>query len=78
MSDIVYNCILQFDDQSPSFSFGFQAGVIWQKTKSGEPFTDQFSGDNLELVQRMASRAGYEFEITDAGNGWYNLISTPK
>lgn len=77
MSDLSYNCILQFDDQSPSFAHGFRAGVIWEKTKTGEPFTDQFSGDNLELIQRMASRLDYAFHIEDAGNGWFNLTATP-
>lgn len=70
--------ILQFDDQSPSFAFGFQAGEIWEKTKSGEPFTYQFCGDILELVQRMQSRCNYSFDITGSGDDWFLLEATPR
>lgn len=78
MRDISYDCILQFDDQSPSFAMGFQAGAIWEKMKTREPFEEMFSGEILELVQRMPSRCGYHFEISEIGNGWFKLIATPS
>lgn len=76
--DSSYSLVLQFDDQSPSFAFGFQAGQIWQMTKSRAPFETSFSGENLELIQRMPTRCEYEFIITDIGSGWYALDACPK
>lgn len=73
-----WNLILQFDDQSPSFSYGFQAGQIWQSMVCGVHFETQFSGEILELVQRMPVRKNYTFEIKDIGNGWYYLKGTPE
>lgn len=74
-----YDLILTFDDQSPSFTFGFQAGVIWEKMKRREEFTEQFCGDILELVQRMPARTNYRFEIEPAEEtgAWYNLRAIP-
>jgi len=87
MSDeINYQCILQFDDQDPKFAYGFQAGQIWTKMDSGEPFDEQFCGAILEMVQRMASRKNYVFMITgpttnsstDLSKEWYSLHAEPK
>lgn len=74
-----YEMILQFDDQSPSFALGFQAGMIWKKMETREEFTEQFCGEILELVQRMASRKNYRFEITNADEHgeWFNLHAIP-
>ena len=72
-----YTCILQFDDQSPSFTYGFQAGQIWQLTKTNEPFDFQFCGEILELVQRMPPRCNYTFKIDSLDDDWYNLQAVP-
>lgn len=72
-----WKCILEFDDQSPSFALGFQAGEIWSATKSREPFELLFSGEILELVQRIPSRCDYDFQINEVVNGWYKLNATP-
>jgi hypothetical protein len=77
MSELDWECILQFDDESPAFAFGFQAGGIWERMKTRQPFEDQFCGEILELVQRMPSRCNYNFAITAQENGWYHLSATP-
>lgn len=77
MSDIDYSCILQFDDQTPNFTYGFQAGQIWESMKTRNPFTMQFCGEILELVQRMPVRCDYQFEIEEMGHGWYQLEAIP-
>lgn len=80
--DIDYKCILEFDDQSPAFTLGFQAGGIWERMKTGEGFIDVFSGENLELIQRMPARQNgetrYVFDIQEMKDGWYKLIATPQ
>lgn len=73
-----YDLILQFDDQSPSFAYGFQAGQIWTKMDSCDQFTEMFSGEILELVQRMASRKNYSFKISSVRDGWYLLNAVKK
>ena len=71
-------CILTFDDQSPSFALGFQAGEIWQETKQREYFETIFSGEILEFVQRMPARCNYDFEISPYSEGWFYLKATPS
>ena len=75
--DAEYEKILEFDDQSPSFAYGFQAGQIWALMGTGQPFDFLFSGDILELVQRMPARKGYVFEFTTLGDNWYSINATP-
>lgn len=74
----IHTCILQFDDPSPSFALGFQVGEIWAKMDTREEFALMFSGDVLEIVQRMAVRKNYTFDIQEAGVGWYSLHATPN
>lgn len=56
-----YGLILSFDDQSPSFVYGWEAGVIWQRLTSGERET--MSGtlvhtDNAPMVDRILGHFG--------------------
>jgi len=75
MSD--YKCILPFDDQSPSFTYGFQAGRIWSLLLDGEPFEETFCGDILDLVQRMQTRfeglVEGPMKIDKLADDWYTI-----
>lgn len=70
--------VLTFDDQSESFALGMQAGIIWAKMETHEPFLELFCGEILELVQRMPQHKSYDFKIDKLTDGWYRLEAVPK
>lgn len=66
-----YEMVLQFDDDSPSFTHGFQAGCVWEKMNSGEPFQYTFNGAVLELVEKNAEQE--KVQVHNQG-AWRQLV----
>lgn len=72
--DVEFKPIVSFTDQSPNFTLGFEAGMIWQQMQalvspieSGIPYRTE----NKEVVRRMANASGYIISSeSDAGDGW--------
>lgn len=74
-----YQSILQFDDQSPSFAHGFEAGQVWQAMRDRMPIELPVHGENLELFQRMFIRQQYVHRIEPLEDAdWYVLRAMPK
>lgn len=73
-------CVLQFDDQSTSFAYGFEAGQIWQAMGDRKPLDLLVHGENLELIQRMFVRQNYvqQIEKMEGDGEWYHLRAMPK
>ena len=74
MTEHGYELVIAFEDQSPSFAHGFEAGRVWQQFKDRKPYiTDTVSHDNAELYSQMAARSDYILELKDIGDGWMTL-----
>ena len=59
-----YDLLFRFEDQSPSFVHGFEAGEIHQKLKSGLlMFEQNIHTLNTDLVKEMCCHYGYEFNL---------------
>lgn len=82
--------LFAFEDQSPAYTHGFAAGMIWQRIESGEADIDlgflegfPLHTENLETVRRMAASRGYSVESAPTPyDGWtsvrLSLSSKPK
>ena len=77
MSENAYELVLDFGNNNPDFAYGFQAGEIWTKMDAKEPFDYMFCGNILELVQTMAGRKKFSFDIQLVSYDWYSLKATP-
>lgn len=72
--DVEFKPIVSFTDQSPNFTLGFEAGMVWQQMQtlvspiaSGIPYRTE----NTEVLRRMANASGYIISHeADAGGGW--------
>lgn len=82
-----YGMIVAFDDTSPSFVHGFEAGMIWARLEQGDAEIDlglseglPIHQESVEIVKRMAAARGYEVTFGVPGNGWIGcrLIHAPK
>lgn len=71
-----YVPIIKFADQSPSFTYGFEAGALWQRLKNNPEILENecLREENLELYQDIAKYNKYEIiqdgEVID---GWVHL-----
>lgn len=77
--DAGYEPVLIFDDESPSFVHGFEAGQLWQGMKAREPLDTPIHEANLGLVRKMLSHHKYTEVIEPCAEGdWYRLRAMPK
>lgn len=71
---VEHGLIVSFPDQSPTFTLGFEAGMIWQRIESGERAFDVVCRiENKAVINRMAAarKGGVIFEEgTDHPEGW--------
>lgn len=72
-----YNLILRFDDPTPSYTYGFEAGIIWALMETGvENINRPIREENIEVIQRMGSRLGYRTDLKPTMGGWLDLEAT--
>lgn len=67
--------VVSFDDQSESFTHGFEAGIIWKRMMDGEVQIDGCNGmmcheQNITVFRRMALAQQYDMEISYSENEW--------
>jgi hypothetical protein len=68
--------LVSFPDQSENFVHGFEAGMVWQRMRAGEPVIDSplpYHFANCELFHRLAEAGGYDIEcreVEDMENEW--------
>lgn len=67
-----YHLVLSFPDQSAPFAHGFEAGMLWQRLKAGEPLIEVTTRtENAEIVRRMAVAKGYDLSLKASEvEGW--------
>lgn len=55
---MTFELLLEFDDQSPAFALGFEAGRIWEILKQDWRLLDQHQihAKNSEIVMRMLEK----------------------
>lgn len=73
-----WGLVVRFEDQSPSYCYGFEAGKIWRDMENGiSQIEATVREENLKTLQRMADTMKYEFdhEITSVP-GWVTATFT--
>lgn len=56
-----HSLIVSFPDQSPSFTLGFEAGMIWARMEAREPAIEAtVRAENGPVLRRMATARGYD------------------
>lgn len=55
--------LIRFPNQDPSFTYGFEAGMVWEKMASGQPIEMPIRVENESLVRQMALKANYRYDI---------------
>jgi hypothetical protein len=77
MGNTEYGLVLPFDDDSPSFVHGFEAGRIAMCMQQGlTPIDDAMPvhSENAEVLRRMADYYAYRIELRPSGtDGWLYL-----
>jgi hypothetical protein len=78
-----YGLIVSFEDQSPSYVHGFEAGIIDARMKSGAEAEIEVvvHTENRETLRRMAVAYGWSVEFVDTEvEGWTtaNFAKTRK
>ncbi len=67
-----WGLLVRFEDQSPSYCYGFEAGKVWRDMELGtSPIETTFREENLHTLSRMADTMKYQFahDITSV-EGW--------
>lgn len=58
--------LIPFDDQSESFTCGFEAGMIWAEMERGVPTIERtVKATNIAVLKKMAANKGYAIEFSD-------------
>jgi len=66
-----YGLVLRFEDQSNSFTHGFECGIIWQKLKDKQVIDrETINTENKEQIQQMAEVHHRIAEFEDIADGW--------
>ena len=56
--------IIKFTDESPSYTYGFEAGIIFSICESGiRDFNKTIHRSNIEVVKKICKEYGYIFEL---------------
>ncbi len=76
-----HNLIVRFDDQSPSFVHGFEAGQVWEQIEKKRSIINRtVHAINEDLFRRMARDHGYSIsvEVHQEAPEWAELELTRK
>ena len=61
-----FGLLVPFEDASPSFVHGFEAGMVYQRMLAGDTEIaggTPFHSDNVQLFHRMAAVHGYDVAV---------------
>lgn len=75
--------LIRFSDQSPSYTYGFEAGIIWQMMETGiKDFNRTIRVENIEVVKDMCLKMDYVFDLKKYGQdefeGWADIFAIKK
>ena len=82
MPDTDFALVLSFDDDSPSFTHGFEVGRVWQRMEAKEGLFGStldgvhFHATNLPVFQRMAELHGYHCDPGQMDDEWVAIDFT--
>lgn len=69
-----FKLIFAFRDQSPSFSYGFTCGRIWQQMRTATvPFSETVMAELREDIIAMATASGWKENIKDITKDWIRV-----
>jgi hypothetical protein len=70
--------IMPFLDNSESFCYGFECGILWCRMNNNDVFEQALiHSSNVAQVRLMAEHHGYDYSISEAGEGWAYLSGKP-
>ena len=69
--------IVSFEDQDPRYTYGFEAGMIWQRMQNGETKFDQYIRvENRLTIERMCAARNYGCDFGECEvEGWMIFIA---
>jgi hypothetical protein len=75
-----YGLMVAFTDESPSFVHGYEAGMLWERMRSGAVAEIEMTThtENRDVIQRMATADGWDYEIKASGVEGWDQISLRK
>jgi len=76
-----HSLLVSFPDQTPAYSYGFEAGMLWARMEAGdhEEFEVTTRVENREVVYRMAVASGWGVEVHPSGvEGWDQTLLHKK
>ncbi len=68
-----YGLMVAFTDESPSFVNGYEAGMLWERMRSGTVAEIETTthAENRDVIQRMATADGWDCEVKASEvEGW--------
>lgn len=66
-----FSLVLKFIDQSTSFTYGFECGLIWQQLKDGKEITRYMvNAENREQIDQIAQAIGKQAYFDEVAVGW--------
>ncbi len=69
-----FNLVMSFNDQSNSFTHGFECGQIWEQMKSNKKFDKYlFHINNKEQIEMMCKKFLYTYSIEIIDDTWCYL-----
>jgi hypothetical protein len=64
MSETTWSLVLSFPEQDPRFTYGFEAGMLWQRLVDREVVIHATAHSfNHGLIHRMAQHHGYTLAV---------------
>lgn len=75
--DVERGLIVSFEDQDPRYTYGFEAGMIWQQMQDGaERFEQVVRSENCTTIKRMCEAEGYGCDLEGCETeGWMMFIA---
>jgi DNA-binding LacI/PurR family transcriptional regulator len=65
-----YSFLFSFENQSPDYALGFEAGRAWQIIQENKPeFFFMYNSENALQIVKMAKKMGYEVKEETEENG---------
>ena len=70
--EIERGLLVSFEDQHPRYTYGFEAGMIWQQMQGGADSFEQYvRAENRLTLERMCDAENFGFDFGDGEvEGW--------
>ena len=76
--DDEYSLVMPFDNQSPSFAFGFECGRLYQTMLDGKKIEfEAVHSENIKQIEILCKRFRYHFSGEEVSTGWWSINAEP-